>query len=250
MLVEVDAVSPTMAERYGAEEAQIWALHGWGRSRHDWAPVLKGLSALAIDLPGFGASRAPQSAWGTIDYAKNLLPAIESGGRKLLVGHSFGGRVSVQLAALAPERVSGLILTGVPLTRLKDQANGRIAFSYRAARYLWQRGLVSDAWMERQRRRYGSRDYAAASGLMRDVLVKAVNEDYSEQLRAIASAGIKTVLVWGERDTVAPLTHAEAASAILGRQSELRLVQGSSHLIDSAMTAQLRGAIEEFSAEC
>jgi pimeloyl-ACP methyl ester carboxylesterase len=116
-----------------------------------------------------------------------------------VLGHSFGGRVAVCLAARRPELVSGLVLTGVPLLRLA--ATPRPALTYRLARAANRAGLLSDKRMDKLRDSRGSADYRAATGMMRDILVKSVNETYDTELRAIRCP---VRLVWGERDTAAP----------------------------------------------
>jgi hypothetical protein len=59
-------------DAYGASPPRVLALHGWRRDRSDFRAVLDGLDALAVDLPGFGASPAPPSAWGSAEYARAL----------------------------------------------------------------------------------------------------------------------------------------------------------------------------------
>ena len=115
------------AERHGESPAKVVALHGWGRTRADWNATLQGYDALALDLPGFGATPAPDSGWSTSEYAEWVGECLDevlgSGGeRPVLVGHSFGGRVAVQLAATNPELVRGIVLTGVPLLRPETAA--------------------------------------------------------------------------------------------------------------------------------
>lgn len=218
------------------------ALHGWARTRHDWEPVLAGMNALALDLPGFGATSAPPQAWNTADYADALLPLV-AGSPRIVVGHSFGGRIAVHLAARAPERVAALVLTGVPL--LRGPRTGRAKPAYRLARFLHAHGLLTEPAMERYRQRYGSADYRAAQGVMREILVKAVNEDYTEQLKAIAAAAIPTVLVWGQADTAAPVAMASTAAQLLGPAARLTVVPGSAHLLDQPLVSALRTAIDE-----
>lgn len=243
MLVTVPGTS-IMAERYEGDTArQVVALHGWGRNRHDWAGVLAGFNALALDLPGFGATQAPDVPWTTSDYAEALLPALADGPPPVLVGHSFGGRIAVQLAAMAPQRVSGLVLTGVPLLRSGGGSGPKP--SYRVARWLHARGLLSEESMESVRQRHGSADYRAAQGVMRGILVRAVNEDYTAPLAQIAAAGIPVRMVWGERDTAAPVASAVSVAQLMGDQAKLEVVAGSAHLLDDKLVGSLRTAIEE-----
>ncbi|MGH9283255.1 MAG: alpha/beta fold hydrolase, partial [Acidimicrobiales bacterium] len=179
----------------GAGPARVLALHGWGRSAQDFATTLDGLDAVALDLPGFGATPAPPEPWGGAEYAAAVAPVLhELAEQVVVVGHSFGGRVAVHLAASRPDRVAGLVLTGVPLVRRPGAAAGRPALGYRLGRWLHRRGALSDGRMEALRRRYGSADYRNASGVMRGVHVRAVNETYEEQLRRLTCP---VALVWG-----------------------------------------------------
>ena len=89
-------------------------LHGQPGSGADWKQVERqlppGLSVLAPDRPGYGASRLP--AGGFAAGARALLADLDSRGidQAVLVGHSYGGGVALAAARLAPERVAGLVL--------------------------------------------------------------------------------------------------------------------------------------------
>ena len=95
-------------------------LHGWGGNRDS----LRGIGTLfqhthqvhLIDLPGFGDAPPPPADWSTINYTdlvqQYLLERLT--GPVLLVGHSFGGRVSVRLAARRLPQIHGLVLVSVP----------------------------------------------------------------------------------------------------------------------------------------
>src|SRR5262245_9688149 len=190
------------AERYGDPTTRVVALHGWGRTRADFAGTLQGFDALALDLPGFGATPPPEEGWSTEEYAGWLRECLEDSDRlggepPVLVGHSFGGRVAVRLAATDPQLVRGLVLTGVPLLRPQTAA-AKPPFSFRALRTLNKWHFISNERMEQARRKRGSADYLAAQGVMREVLVKAVNEDYGDALDAIATTGLPVAMVWGE----------------------------------------------------
>ena len=221
---------------------RVLALHGWRRTSSDFGQVLDGLDvgALALDLPGFGASPEPPEAWGTEDYAQAVaavLPELQT--PVVVVGHSFGGRVAVRLAVQHPEAVAALVLTGVPL--LRTAPSGTPALSFRVARWLHRRGVLSDDRMEALRRRHGSADYRAATGVMRDVFVRVVNESYEDDLRALSCP---VELVWGDDDAEARLAVAQQAAEILGGKATLTVVGGAGHLMPLTEPKQLRRAVE------
>ena len=228
------------AEVYGSGSPTVLALHGWGRRGNDFAKALDGLSGIAPDLPGFGASPAPREAIGADAYADTVASILGSFDRPpVLVGHSFGGRVAVCLAAKNPDRVGNLVLTGVPLIRL--ETGRRPPAVYRFVRWLNSIGLLSDERMESEKKRRGSADYRAADGVMRDILVRVVNESYEGQLARIDK---RVHLLWGADDAEVPVSVAEAASALLS-DSKLDVLPGVGHFVPVNAPNDLRRAIEE-----
>jgi pimeloyl-ACP methyl ester carboxylesterase len=230
------------AEQHGASPARILALPGWMRPRADFRVVLDGYDALALDLPGFGgASPEPPSAIGAAGYASAVAPALDACAERVVVlGHSFGGRVAVNLAVLRPERVAALVLTGVPRL-VEPEQTGAPSTGFRLVRWLHRQGVVSDARMEAWRRTRGSDDYRAATGVMRDVLVIAVNEHYEALLPRVACP---VELVWGDDDTAAPITVAQRAAPLFGHGATLTIVPGAGHLTPLTAAPALRAALE------
>lgn len=228
------------AEVFGSGTPDVLALHGWGRRGSDFAAALDGLDGIALDLPGFGASPVPDEIIGADAYADIVAKILDSFDRPpVLVGHSFGGRVAVCLAAKHPERVGEIVLTGVPLIRLETGKKPPAA--YRVVRWLNRVGVVSDARLEREKRNRGSADYRAASGRMRDILVKVVNESYEGQLSRIPN---RVHLVWGEKDQEVPVSVAEAGSALLS-DCTLEVLAGVGHLVPIQAPDELRTAIDK-----
>lgn len=202
------------------------------------------LDAVALDLPGFGASPPPEEPWGSADYAHAVSPVAEElagalGHPLVVLGHSFGGRVALELAKGRPELVQALVLTGVPhLVEVGEGGRRKGAVPFRLGRALHRRGLVSDARLDRLRDRYGSADYRAATGVMRQVLVRTVNERYDEVLAGLACP---VELVWGDDDRDAPLPLAEAAETRL-RHATLTVCPGAGHLTPLTAAPALRSA--------
>jgi pimeloyl-ACP methyl ester carboxylesterase len=222
-------------------------LHGWRRSHTDFEALASslastGVGTLAVDLPGFGATPAPAEASGARGYAEALAPLLEgiaaTSGPPVLVGHSFGGRVAVCVAAKRPEVVAGLVLSGVPLVR-SAMPSSRPSRRFQAIRYGSKLGLVSSARLEAARRRYGSADYRAATGVVRDVLVASVSESYEDELRSLRCP---VALIWGHEDTTVPLRVAEAATPLV-RGATLEVLEGVGHLVPTEAPEPLAAVV-------
>ena len=189
----------------------VVVLHGWGGRLESMAPVVSCVArrgrALALDLIGFGEADPPGGAWGTPDHAGYVADVLRGAGvaRAHFVGHSFGGKTALYLAATRPDLVDRLVLVGSPGLRTPPSARARVRGALgRAARPLERAG----PWGRRVRaavyERVASEDYRSA-GPLRPMLVRVVNEDLRHLLPRIASP---TLLVWGSRDDAVPLARA------------------------------------------
>ena len=231
--------SSLVAEKFGSEPARVIALHGWGRSGADFSTILAGHDGLAIHLPGFGPAPAPPQAWSSADYADVIAQALEGMGPVVVVGHSFGGRIAVRLAAAYPQLVSHLVLTGVPLTRVQAASAPKPAF--RVIRALRRARLVPESVMESARQKYGSLDYGQASGVMREILVGVIAEDYLDDATTVTCP---VTMVWGELDKPAPLAAAQRALDFFP-DATLRVVSGAGHLLEGTLEGEVASAVAE-----
>ncbi|MEA3078567.1 MAG: hypothetical protein QOF60_3475 [Actinomycetota bacterium] len=229
----------------GSPPFVVLALPGWMHTVADFDGVFSrlpdGTGAVALDLPGFGgATPEPAQAMGSAGYAQVIAPVLqELGGPVVLVGHSFGGRVALHLAAGHPESVKALVLTGVPNLVPSNQPAAKAPLGFRLAKALHKKGLVSDERMEARRRNSGSADYRnAPSATMRSVLVAAANENYEAELRRIACP---IELVWGEDDTAAPVAMAERAATLV--DATLTRLPNVGHLTPTAAPQAVADAI-------
>jgi pimeloyl-ACP methyl ester carboxylesterase len=228
----------------GPGTPRVLALHGWARTHRDFdgvvAPAVgEPLPALALDLPGFGASPPPAEAWGAADYARAVGAVLDEMQLPVVIlAHSFGGRVALHLATQRPEAVRALVLTGVPFLPAAGR-KVRVAPAYRLIRSLHRMKVVSDGAMEGARQRYGSADYKAAQGIMRQVHVRSVNETYGDQLDAVRCP---VHLIWGADDTAAPPGMAERALARLS-DGDLAVYPGVGHMTPLLIPGVLRDAV-------
>jgi pimeloyl-ACP methyl ester carboxylesterase len=216
----------------GAGSLLVWA-PGWGQTHAELLPLAESVrrrgSSLLLDLPGFGAAPPPPAAWNTADYADaaaDFLAGTQAA-RRIWIGHSFGCRVGLQLAARHPDLLDGLFLIAAPGLRPRRSlaARARLAarrWAFRLARNLAPEGPAR----ERLRLRFGSPDYRQATPPMRRVLVKAVGEDLSEAARAVRCPA---VLVYGDRDRDTPPDIGERFHRLMPR-SRLVVLRGFGHL--------------------
>lgn len=209
----------------------VWG-HGWGQSAAALEPLAETMKALAssslIDFPGFGKSGNPPDSWGTAEYADFVaewmarLPAR----RPVWIGHSFGGRVGIQLAARHPKLVSGMVLIAAAGLRRHRTLPQNLRLHLRRAAFKTARRFAREGpQLDRLRQRFGSADYGRA-GAMRPIFTRVVGEDLSEQAKAVECP---TLLIYGTADTETPPEMGERFKALIPN-SELVLLGGFNHL--------------------
>ncbi|CZF82744.1 4,5:9,10-diseco-3-hydroxy-5,9, 17-trioxoandrosta-1(10),2-diene-4-oate hydrolase [Grimontia celer] len=95
-------------------ERRVVFIHGSPGSKEAYDdylghPALQHLELVSVDRPGFGESGRPVET-SIQKQAEALMDLVNSGKETWVVGHSLGGPIALQLALLAPDRVSGLLL--------------------------------------------------------------------------------------------------------------------------------------------
>lgn len=174
-------------------------LHGYMSAKecfYNNVPYFCGRYAVtAPDFPGFGGSSPLPAAWSVGDYASWLYEFMGACGidGAYVVAHSFGARVAIKLAANFPQLVKKLVITGgAGIVKPRSRAYMRKVKAYRMVK------RIAPAFAERH---FGSEEYRALGGVMRESYKKIVNED----LRADAAAvSCPVLLIYGNEDTVTP----------------------------------------------
>jgi pimeloyl-ACP methyl ester carboxylesterase len=231
-VLQVDGL--TVRYQVGGQGPSVLFLHGWGGAIESFAPVLDDLqrsyTVAAFDLPGFGQSSFPPSTWGSTDYARLTLKIMDRLrlDRPHLIGHSFGGQVSLQLAATSPDRVGKLVLVCSAGVRTKPALTVRLKrTAARLGRWL---AVFGGSMGEKLRaeiyRRVQSQDYANA-GPLRSTLVRVINEDLTPLLPRITSP---TLLVWGEQDRDVPLSAARVMARLIPA-AQLVVFENAGHFV-------------------
>jgi pimeloyl-ACP methyl ester carboxylesterase len=230
-------------------------IHGIAGSSRTWEQVIPLLArehtVLAPDLVGHGESAKPAGDYSLGAQASTLRDLLSVLGveRVTVVGQSFGGGVAMQFSYQFPEHCDRLVLVGsgglgrevswllrlltipgveyvLPVVTpgfVRDRGNDLVSFLYKAG-FRHARGV--EMW----------RAYASLSELeSRRAFVRTLRgvvdpggQSVNAMDRLYLAARMPTLIVWGDRDTIIPVSHARAAhEAIPG--SRLEIIEGAGH---------------------
>lgn len=196
---------------YGEGENTLVFLHGWGQN----IEMMKMLGdrfqkynrIVILDLPGFGLSEEPKTVYTLYDYVDVLNKLLNelSIDNPILIGHSFGGKISLLYASMY--KVDKLILFGSPFKKEIKNLSLKTKVLKKLKNVPGINKLEGFA-----KRHIGSTDYKAASDTMRKIMVEHVNLDITDEVKKIKCP---TIIIWGTMDEAVPLSHAYELSDLI-----------------------------------
>lgn len=208
-------------------------LHGWGcdcnifGAAKAWAE--EHFRTISVDFAGFGQSDEPREVWGVEEYTRSIEALLkhENVENPILIGHSFGGRVSIVFASR--NKVRKIILTDAAGVKPKRSIQYYVkVYSFKLIKRLAPIFLgqqQAQKLIEKRRAKSSSSDYNNASPMMRAILSKVVNEDLCHLMPKIEAP---TLLFWGENDTATPLSDAKKMERLIP-DAGLVTVAGAGH---------------------
>ena len=171
-------------------------LHGWGQNIKMMEslakPFCKKYNVLIIDLPGFGESKEPKEVWSIYDYSEMVNELLKELKIKnpILIGHSFGGKISLAYAIKYNPKKIVLLASPYKKNIKKPTLKMKIYKTVKKIPLLNKlEGFVKN--------HVGSTDYKNASEMMKKILVNHVNLDLTEEVKNIKCP---TLLIWGTND--------------------------------------------------
>lgn len=225
----------------GGQGVPLVFLHGIALSGRAYVRLLSRLAGMgflvvALDAAGHGFTpNLPRNA-GDLSHRVDLtLRALDALGvrKAVFLGHSMGGRMTVQLAAVAPERVVAAVLMNAaagspfdesvrtPLRSPRRAAQTLVNAAHDAPRDPSRLPAPERKRYMRQMARALAHNVRTPLGLSAAVRAIIASGDYTPMLEAMREHGVPTIVVHGEHDLVVPfdsaLDMAERADAALYR---------------------------------
>ena len=249
--VEVDGVRTRI--RILGEGPPLLLLHGLGGCLEEWrfnAPFLGRAHRVYVpDFIGHGWTDKPAGRYTPLRFAGFLHSLLDRLGveRAPLVGHSFGGAISMLYATLHPERVSKLVVAGsaglgprvspllrmlclpicAPLVRIRSRTAIRLA----ARRFVARPEQRTEEWVETTYRRLaipGGREVFL--DVIRNTLrVRGLSPEWLSEIDSVLPALRAPVLILhGRQDNVVPVANVEHARRVIP-QCQVRLFDPCGH---------------------
>ncbi len=230
--------------RYGNKNGKtIVLLHGWGQNIEMMKPVGDALTKndiIIIDLPGHGKSEEPKEVWLLDDFADmvhELLKSLKIE-NPILIGHSFGGKISLLYAS--KYQTQKLVALASPFKVEKNEPSLKQKL-LKSIKKLPGMSVVA----EKAKKYIGSTDYRNASPMMRQILVKHVNTDLTENIKKI---NCPTIIIWGDQDAAVPLEDAYILEKLI-KDAAVIVYEGCTHYAYLERLSQTTSIIKSFIKE-
>jgi pimeloyl-ACP methyl ester carboxylesterase len=210
-------------------------VHGLGGSWQNWLENIPKLSrdhrVIAVDLPGFGRSDRVPRLRSLAPYAASVVSLLDRLGvaDAVVVGHSMGGFVSERLTLQRPDLVRGLVLVSAGGSAVGPRqvaaVQGMLAMRRVAANPGAARRMAQIPWLRRCALAGFVHDPSCVSGRLAEHLMEnfiapgfadAVRVGLREDLRhALHRISAPTLLIWGDRDRVLPVSRARQLAELI-----------------------------------
>jgi len=228
----------------------IILIHGLGQlGMKDWFNIIptleKNYHVIALDLPGFGLSGGAKGRFRPTNYA-HVIAAVSRNyttQKPIVMGHSMGGAVALRYAEQYPQRVKQLILVdaaglleksafikhiaafefGSQLPKVVQQQIEKVnEFSASVVESTTQSNFISHFLQ--------NNDYAwnwlVSDSSNMNAALSLVEEDFSQ---AVEKIRIPVDIIWGEKDTVAPLRTGKVLNKQM-KDARLQIIPDAGHV--------------------
>lgn len=228
VIVDGTNVCYYQSEELDRDNALVF-LHGWGSEALHLKTIFGDCANfVALDLPGFGKSDLPPSAWTLSNYArvlKQFLAKLEIR-NPVLVGHSIGGSIVIKYLAGSGDAKKAILISPAGIRKRGAKIFLYLVIAKALKIPFMLPGLRSLGKKIRPKfyKMIDSEDYIQAGNLTA-TYQNVIREDLSNEMKNIS---VKTTLIWGADDKATPLEYGKHIAELING-STLRVIENAGH---------------------
>ena len=209
----------------------VLLLHGGASDSRDWLSTMNSLSDIftlyAPDLLGFGQNERNSDGYYLSEFGDFVLEFMDAVGleRPFLVGHSFGGRLSLEIALHHPERVQRLVLADAAGLGKVSRFGTALLTGFWVMRKLFR---ITQPYPTFRHREGDDPDWACV-----------------EQLPDLT---VPTLIIWKRHDLYIPLAVARRAAELIP-DARLTVIRGVGHAPHGRTVREFNKHLREYLLE-
>ena len=264
-----------VAYRQAGEGPLLVMIHGIAGSSSTWVPSMPLLAerytVIAPDLLGHGESAKPRGDYSLGAYASGIrdLLGVLGHERATVVGHSLGGGIAMQFAYQFPQMAERLVLVCsgglgkevTPLLRALTIPGTEFVLPVvlrrelhdvlgAAGQVLGRFGLRADPFLSEVWHAWARlTDVRAQRAFIHTIraVIDIAGQRVSARDRLYLAHEVPTMIIWGDRDQVIPVSHAHIAHELMPG-SRLEVVEGAGHFLPIERPELLDRLLRDFLA--
>lgn len=255
----------------GTKGKVLLFIHGFSASTYSWRlnmdPLSKNFHVYALDLKGFGYTAKPKDSDYTLDAQAKLVADFMDAMKiksAVLIGNSMGGAISMKVALKFPDKVEKLVLVdsaGVSEGIVMFGALGKNISTNSLSKTLNSlfmnehiiKSIIKSLYMHKE-----LKTDEVAEGYVKPFRTPGIEDAFAEMVKGfvedddlpkrIPEIKIPTLIVWGEDDTIIPVTAAKKFNELI-KGSKLITYPQAGHMPMEEHPAEFNKAIAEFAGK-
>jgi pimeloyl-ACP methyl ester carboxylesterase len=255
-------------------------IHGFGAWSETWKKTTSVLAAhafhtIALDIPPFGFSDKPTDTFSSEAQAHRIIGVLDALRLKqvILLGHSVGGRPTVEVALLAPDRIRALVLVDAALgfgsdgqfeqnhptwlvrtffaihplrnAVLSATATNPLMTKRLLSAFVADPAVLTPTLLSVYQKPFVVKDSTNRLGDWLKVLSVDTDESLSSKLSNLSKLAMPTLLLWGDQDRITPLWQGEKLKAVIPNSS-LNVLRGLGHIPQIERPVQFNDSLLPF----
>ncbi|NMB57162.1 alpha/beta hydrolase [Candidatus Beckwithbacteria bacterium] len=228
--------------------SKVYILHGWAIDENNqvkWQNFRQELEKYDIEsvflkIPGL--DNKLEKPWQFSDYINWLEQELKGEKNLILLGHSFGGQLSLAFACQNPQKINKLILidsAGIRDASWKNRIKRQIFASIaKIGKPFFGKTIAQKIFHKIT----GATDYSQADEIMKKTMQNVITKNIETELPKIKA---ETLLIWGQNDKITPVSLAKRFQKGI-KNAQIQLIKEARHAPQFTHFKEIAKLIAEF----